>query len=369
MRSVYERETKYSSPARGGEEVVRTTVTRSRVDRSPISATKREVIEGLSGTKRTTTVFEGPGYVSRTVVERTEEAPREEYTRYERTREEGGEEVRRTTTTRVERDGARPVEEVRRTVVTETSPVAGLKSSTKVVYEGDPSLRASRLERTSEYERTSPSGTYSRTIETRSPYRSSATKRVYETVREEGEGGSGYKREVYRREVSPDRTVITRTVRESPPAKQEEEVEEKIETPVERERTTYTRTVRETSPLRTGVTTTRVVRDSPNYKETTYSRSYRAESPGRTYTRTVVDNGPEKRTTITTIEEPEMEEEPKAVQKSERKVEEVPTKTSSSRKEITTVTTGPVEDYPVRRRPADSEEDVVVLRYTSPYRK
>ena len=485
MRSVYEREVRnYQSPAKENEEVVRTTYTRTRADRSPISTTRQEVIDGLSGAKKTTITYEGPTFVSKTTIEKKDEEPREEYVRYERTRNdlEGTEEIRRTTT-RVEASGSKPVEEVRRTVVTETSPARGLKTTTRVVYEGDPSYRATRVER-SEYERTSPLRTYTRTVETKSPLRS-ATK-IHETVREENDPAKGYTREVVRREISPDRTVVTRTIRESPvreePAKpersvreeerqsaklsatkvnrevveerhsaklsatkslrepqaeeprpadrasnlaqadksvhsrsiresheerdpvasrgsrvyqpersvrdqpvpeparesrgiparvrEEEEVPEPIAAPVER--TIISRTTREVTPGK-AVTTTRVVKESPNYKESTYTRT-REDSPGRlAYTRTVTEDGPsgERRVyTTSRVENEEIEEKPAPVyQRYERRVEELPDRFGTTRREITTtISAKPEEDYPVRRRQPDAEEDVVVLRYTSPYK-
>lgn len=360
QRSTYEREPgAYTSPSKRLEET-QSTVYRS--GKSPYSATRKTEIQS-SGKKTTTIVYEGPNYITRTVIEDKPEAPVEEFITEEKTEDRFGQ-IRHERRSVTKYQTARGVEEVRRTVI-ENSP----KVQTKVVYEGDPLAPVTTK---SPYK-----STYTRTVE-----RSSPEERVVRTTIRE-DGPLGY-RTIERREVSPDRTVTTRTVRaegsglkdsytrtvreESPDGREvtyttyrDGPVRETTHvTKIQKETPTKTYTSRVTREVSPGKVITRTVRETPLGEEETVTRTYREDSPSRTtYTRVVRDDGLERTYTRTVREEPRVP------------LPEYETRTTTyddglTKREITT-TTYKGEDYPRRKLPA-AEEDVVVLKYTSPYK-
>lgn len=359
LRSTYDREPgAYTSPSKRLEE---TQGNAYRSSKSPYSATRRTEIQS-SGKKTTTIVYEGPNYITRTVIEDKPEPPVEEFVTEERTEDRFGQtKVERRSVTKYET--ARGVEEVRRTVI-EESP----KVQTKVVYEGDPQA----ITQTKSPYRS----TYTRTVERSSP----EEKVVRTTIREDGP--LGY-RTIERREVSPDRTITTRTykpegsgakesytrtVREESPDGREVTYSTYREGPnretthvtrIQKETPTKSYTSRVTREVSPGKVVTRTVRETPLGQEEIVTRTYREDSPTRTIqTRVVRDDGVERTYTRTIREEPRVP------------VPEYETRTTIyddglTKREITTTYKG--EEYPRRKLPP-AEEDVVVLKYTSPYK-
>ena len=404
-----------------------------RRSRSPISASRRVAdIDRLgSGRKTVTTTYEGADGMTTTVVRRSDEPEEQQspnrYTRIERSEVQGdGDQVRTTTyTSRVESGSGR------KAAYDKYSPSrTQVSSGTKVVYEGDPSLTeyiTRHIER-SQLDPTATSGSksYRRTTIERSPLR--RVERTIEYTTEDdklperetsnrlgdSQKSSAYKRsiregdrdvEVSKSEFkySPTRTVETKITRESPTRREVTEIARIQDQP---ENSRYTRTVRESSPAKYEVTT-RVVRDSPvSKKETvtrivrededgvntsTYIRRERPEPVTSSYVRTEhrdVELDGARNTTYTRTERREADE-PRLtssyIRTERREQEDEPRETSSYSRTLVNKRDGEEvrtvirteyspsqkkdreEDYPRRAMPL--EEDVVVLKYTSPYRK
>lgn len=415
MEKVYEHEvrsTTFGSPSKDGSHRDRVSEYRRevRTSRSPISGTKRTVeerVENGSGRKTTTIVYEGPhGTTTTTLYRRDEEPVRPRtptraapYERVERTeRVENGEHGKTThySSTVSQSSGHQSIYE-------KYSPSRPKQhSGTKVVYEGDPLHSETRVTRTHyerdrdadedsqhsrSYKRTtvehSPGKRVERTYEyvnndSREPERHSFTRirenpkvTTIERTITDSPGERKYERTEYVREErkpSPSKTTVTRITRDSPYGKQTTEITRTVEDPVP-ERTVYSRTVRETSPNRYEVTH-KTVRDSPIGKSETVTRTIREED-GEQRTTTYVrrsaldrDHGDSHhhhhdedcnhsnsytRTVVS------------------RKGDEVE---SYSRTEVTpTHHHHHEESYPRRAKPAEGEDDVVVLKYTSPYKQ
>jgi hypothetical protein len=422
MEKVYEHEyrtTTFGSPSKDGSQRDRVAEYRRevRTSRSPISGTKRTVEERVqdgSGRKTTTIVYDGPHGTSTTTVYRRDEDP-----------------IRPRTPTRAapqhrHTDKAEPADQGRATLysstVSQASDIQSVydkyspsrakhASGTKVVYEGDPvhadakvAANRTRAERERDaeveaqaqagraYKRTtvelSPGRRVERTVEyanddSREPERHTYTRVVREepkvTTIERTITGSPSKRyertEVVReeRKPSPSKTLVTRITRDSPYGKHTTEITRTVEDP-QPERTVYSRTVRETSPNRYEVTH-KTVRDSPVGKSEIVTRTIRDEDGEQrtsTYVRRAVHDGDHDGHHHHHHDHHDHHHEEPLHSSSytrtvvNRKADEV---SSYSRTEISPSHHHHEESYPRRVRPSDAEDDVVVLKYTSPYKK
>jgi hypothetical protein len=418
MEKVYEHEvrtTTFGSPSRDGSGRERVSEYRRevRTSRSPISGTKRQVEERVdngSGRKTTTIVYDGPHGTTTTVIRRNDD----------KTQANARTPTKTSTYQRTEeiKDIEQPKKTVYSSVISHSSAQQSdyekyspsrpkQHSGTKVVYEGDPAFTETRVIRT-QYDRnqdddldSQASRSYRRTTIERSPGKRVERTFEYNTKEDSREP----ERQTYtRHRESPKVTTIERTVVDSPGQRKYE-------------RTEIVREEQKPSPAKTSVT--RITRDSPYGKQTTeitrtvadpqpertvYSRTVRESSPNRyeVISKTIRESPVGKRETVTRIVREDDEEEIRsnAVRRStadrhhddhhhhhhhqDSRREEEPVQGSSytrtlinrdgdevetySRTEKTPANYS-AEEYPRRVRPSEDNDDVVVLKYTSPYKK
>lgn len=309
--SVIRREYTYGSPSKVTEETRYVESSRRVGSRSPIRTTKVVETDLNGSNKKTTTItFDGPVYTSKTVIENEPEyVPQGSSYRKKTTYvNEDEQPVKTYSYTKRDVDGTKTVSEYEY-----VSP--SRSHATKVVYDNDPMLSSSAKKRvTTRVEKSPLRNTVTTTVEKdSSPYRSTVT--TTQINRDEPQ------------------KVVTRTVRENGD-----------------EYTTITRYV-EPEPI-----------------EEIVEKVY--ESPNRTYKRTIRDNGFEKTVTTDYIRNDPIPVE--KVRQEYTTTSRVYSNDGTTRiDEYTkkTLKSPPKEDFvPTRRLEEADDTDVVVLKYTSPYR-
>jgi len=375
--------TTYVSPSKGREEL-RTTFTRSPLSR-----------RGGDTAKKTTIVYEGPNYTSTTVIEDTEEAgvnrPSTSYRRYERVIGDVKPEPRQTITFNESLSRRHNTRSIKRI----SSPSKRVASPTRVVYQGDPNFksttvstryspsktvahetnirtstfrvggneevrrttttlidspsrnRRSSYKRISTYERTSPAKTTPFESSSSTYTRNQVAKRPVDTYERSVERRNIYpedgqyysKRTTVREEDSPGRHVKTTVVREdsSSALRRNRSFRRRDRTPPAH--ATYTWTCKEISPRHTTSTYSRTIEDVVDKYSAPVQEKYE-----RTYSRRRVSGcqGSALNSTVYSTE-----------------TREIKTEEQEYR---------PAYNLPARRRPiSDTDSEVVVLRYTSPY--